>query len=471
MIIIGIIRMGYDVWYQRGTPLPGEGCASTLAHSREECQGHKETQAMGSTHLSSEDRRWIEKQLLNGESCRRIAGLLHVSHTTIGREILKRRVFRPGKDEPSLPTHCIKSGRCTRFCEGCTDSCASFIPSMKCTRLMGPPFVCNACLEQPRCKLGKMFYHAVDAQEDYRARLVESRRGMNLTVTELEQIRACTADALRRGQSPYHIVAANPDIMPVCPRTLYRMIGCGLLPGIYRMDLQRASSMKPRKGKRPQHKVDRRCAAGRTYDDYLAFREKNQDIAVVEMDTVEGRRGGRCLLTLSLPSCSLQLMFIRQANNSQSVIDWFNAIEKKIGLEAFRKIFPVILTDNGSEFSNPGALESSLEAGRQRTRIFYCEPGRSWEKPKVEGSNGYMRTVFPKGVDIPDVTQEQVSEAASHINSKLRKALGGKSPVALFKELHGEELLGRLGLREVPPKEVTLTPAVLERRADVKTCI
>ena len=34
-------------------------------------------------------------------------------------------------------------------------------------------------------------------------------------------------------------------------------------------------------------------------------------------------------------------------------------------------LFPVILTDNGSEFSNPPALEFSPFNGRQRSRIFY----------------------------------------------------------------------------------------------------
>lgn len=39
-----------------------------------------------------------------------------------------------------------------------------------------------------------------------------------------------------------------------------------------------------------------------------------------------------------------------------------------------------ILTDNGSEFKNPGLLEKNL-AGKSGTKLFYCDPMASWHTP------------------------------------------------------------------------------------------
>lgn len=41
------------------------------------------------------------------------------------------------------------------------------------------------------------------------------------------------------------------------------------------------------------------------------------------MDTVEGIKGGKVLLTIYFTSCQFMLAFIRDANTSQSVIDIF----------------------------------------------------------------------------------------------------------------------------------------------------
>lgn len=49
----------------------------------------------------------------------------------------------------------------------------------------------------------------------------------------------------------------------------------------------------------------------------------------------------------------------------------------------FDKLFPVILTDNGNEFSNLYAIEFD-KMGNRRTRIFYCDPSSPYQKGSVE---------------------------------------------------------------------------------------
>ena len=57
-------------------------------------------------------------------------------------------------------------------------------------------------------------------------------------------------------------------------------------------------------------------------------------------------------MTIYFRKCvSLMLGFLREANTSKSVIDIYDELYHRLGGQDF-KLFPVILTDNGSEFFN-----------------------------------------------------------------------------------------------------------------------
>ena len=64
------------------------------------------------------------------------------------------------------------------------------------------------------------------------------------------------------------------------------------------------------------------------------------------------------LLTIHLPETSFMLAFLPNTNTSQSVIDVFDRLYMTLGRDLFEKLFPGILTDRGSEFSNPAALKN-----------------------------------------------------------------------------------------------------------------
>ena len=105
------------------------------------------------------------------------------------------------------------------------------------------------------------------------------------------------------------------------------------------------------------------------------YMEQHPDTAVVQMDYVIGSKGGKVLLTIYFVNVSLMLGFLREANTSKSVIDIYDELYHRLGGQDFRKLFPVILTDNGSEFSNPKCIENGPDGkGFQRTRIYYCNP-------------------------------------------------------------------------------------------------
>jgi len=84
--------------------------------------------------------------------------------------------------------------------------------------------------------------------------------------------------------------------------------------------------------------------------------EGHPDANVVQMDTVCGVQSGKVLLTIHFVNTSLMLAFLRNANTSRSVTDIWDLLYQALGHTDFEKLCPVILTDNGSKFSNPKAI-------------------------------------------------------------------------------------------------------------------
>ena len=89
---------------------------------------------------------------------------------------------------------------------------------------------------------------------------------------------------------------------------------------------------------------------------------EHPDTPVVQMDSVIGRKGGKVLLTIFFQNCNLLLAFLRDHNTARSVTDIFEDLYSRLGHDDYCKLFPVILTDRGSEFSNPTAIEKTLTA-------------------------------------------------------------------------------------------------------------
>jgi IS30 family transposase len=177
---------------------------------------------------------------------------------------------------------------------------------------------------------------------------------------------------------------------------------------------------------------------------------------------VIGRIGGKVLLTMMFRSCGLMLAFIRNRNTSQSAIDVFDALHATLGRDKFHELLPVILTDNGSEFSNPKALEFDAQENR-RTYLYYCDPCASFQKPAVELNHEFIRRILPKGHSFDELTQDGINLMMSHINSYTREKLNDKTPFDVFGFLYGYDVLKDLGLSRVPANEILLKPALLKK--------
>ena len=424
-------------------------------------------------HLTDSDRMEIEHGLRHGLSIKKIAAKIGKHPSTVAREICARSVASDKGAFGRITNRCVSRRACStrQLCEDkpdclrrcsacrlCNSVCQKFNEDV-CLNLETPPYVCNGCQQETQCVLRKRYYLHRLAQKNYRDLLVGTREGANITENELCALDTLVSPLVRQGQSVHHILTNHPDRFDLHEKTLYRYIAGGLLRA-KNGDMPRVCSLKPRARKPVEHKIDTKCRIGRTYADFQTFMAAAPDTRVVEMDSVIGRVGGKVLLTLLLRDCGLMLAFLRERNDSQSVIDAFARLWTLAGADLFRRLFHVLLTDNGSEFSNPRALENAPD-GTARTRLFYCDPCASWQKGRVERSHEFLRLILPGGTSFDGLTQARINTMLSHINSYSRPALNDKAPFDLFAFTYGEDLLTQLGLQRIPADRIVLRPSLL----------
>lgn len=183
------------------------------------------------------------------------------------------------------------------------------------------------------------------------------------------------------------------------------------------------------------------------------------DSPITEIDSVEGTKGGKILLTIHFVKAELMLAFIRGANTSQSVIDIFDRLYIELRPDIFMNTMPVLLGDNGTEFSNPRAIEYDYQCN-QRTHVFYCDPSSPHQKGSAERNHELIRYFIPKGNSLDMYTQDDINHMMDNINSYCRESLGNKCPYEMFSFLYGEDILQLLGCNKIAANDVTLNSSI-----------
>lgn len=386
-------------------------------------------------HLTLQDRIEIQECLCKGMSFKDIAKRIGKSATTISREVKQRfQLLNSGftkKDEP-------------------------------CPTLLKAPFVCNACELKSRssCQFRRQIYGAKKAQADYELLLRDARSGIPLNKEIFYKTEGFISDAVRKGQHIYHVVSSN--VLPVSTATVYRHIKKGYYT-ISEIDLPRAVKFKPRRSKQVDY-VPRCIRKGREYNDYLTYIEDTSPAAIVELDTVIGRIGGKVIMTIHFVESNFMVGLLldnKTAVEAATKISALKAELKENGF-SFGEIVPVILTDNGGEFSNVFAFENDAD-GEQETKLFFCEPNASYEKPHIEKNHTLFRDIVPKGTSFDDFTQDTVDLIFSHVNSVKRKKFRGKSAYELFVFYYSEEVAEVFGIKSIPPEKVVQSPLLLKK--------
>lgn len=389
-------------------------------------------------HLSFEDRCVIEEFLNRGFNFSQIANRLGKDRTSISKEVFKHRFLR-GSASLNRPC-CFES----KF-----------------------PYVCNACDKFNHCKKQKYSYSAHIAFNEYKQTLISSREHLNITKDQIASINDVIAPLMiYKNHSVNQVYISHPELLPFSKTTFYKYIDLGIL-NVRNIDLQRKVKWKVKKEyDYHKEKVDTSIKVDRFYTDFKDYIEHNPNASIVEMDTVigtSGGKGGKCFLTLLFRQFNFMLIYLLPYKKSVYVTEVFNLLKQTLGIDEFKRLFEVILTDNGTEFSDPLSIECDFNTGEKIVNLFYCDPNCSWQKGSIEKNHEFIRYILPKGTSFASLSQEDCFKIASHINSLPRGVLNNTSPYDASYYFIGKENIDKFKIKKIDYDDIDLSYRLLRK--------
>ena len=368
-------------------------------------------------HLTFEQRKTISSGISHGYLLREIGENLLIDPTSVSKEVKRNRI----EISVGLNNNCKKTQRW--------------------------PYVCTGCKERyNNCPFTKYKYDASKAQEKANINLINSRRGIDVDDDEFKQLDSIIKNGVDENKSIYQIKIENNDIIKKSVSTLYGYINKGYLT-TKRIDLPYAVKFKKRKHNKKyeyseNNKIDR---TGHTYLDYLSYIHKNPGIYVWQLDFLGAiKTDNKNILTFILPNIQFTLLDIINKPDSSKVVDFFDNIEMQIGIEAFKNLIPVILTDRDPNFADMDGICFSKITGEERCKLFFCDPYVSNQKPNVENMNKQIRLFFPKGKSVDKYSRRDIKNINKTIINKPLRSLDGNTPKEAFIKVFDDDLFNKL---------------------------
>ena len=388
-------------------------------------------------HLSFEDRCVIEEFLNNNYNFTQIANRLSKSRTTIARDVKKHRFLR------------------------------SSFSSSPCCFESKPPYVCNGCSKFSYCKKIRYSYSHDIAYNEYKQTLIKQRSHIKLSKEEIVSINDVISPLMIfKHHSVNQVFIEHPELLPFSKSTFYKYIDLGIL-NVKNIDLVRKVKYKVKKEyDYTREKSNPKIKVGRFYTDFKDYLEFNPNASIVEMDTVigtSGGKGGKCFLTLLFRQFNFMLIYLLPYKRSEYVTKVFNHLKDLLGIDEFKRLFEVILTDNGTEFSDPLSIEIDFNTGEKVCSLFYCDPNCSWQKGSIEKNHEYIRYIIPKGTSFASLTQDDCYLIASHINSVPRQSLNNISPYEAALLFIGKDNINKLQIKKIDYDDIDLSIRLLKK--------
>lgn len=393
-------------------------------------------------HLTLTERQTILRMIEDNASLREIAQSVQKDPRAVSREVRNRRELTQMDKKYNVdnPKYTIPCKRCSKF-----------------------PFVCNGCPDKRYCMyIMRFHYHPEAAHKMYTRTLREARLGLNLTESEFKKLDRIIYYGVQNGQSLHHIFENNDDL-PVSLRSAYRYIDYQLL-STANIDLRRKVRLRKRTTpKSPRLLLDSRIRQNRLYSDYIRFTVSHPGVPVTQIDCIESCKPiPTCLLTIHFTNVRFMLAFLLPKKDSEHVTNVFRFLQDVLTTAEYKRLFAIILTDRGLEFSDPEAIEVDYKTGEVLANVFFCDPQASNQKAQIEENHTLLRYVLPKRTNLAYLSPENVTLLLSHVNSYHRKVIGN-TPIELFKLYYGSEILDKLKVRVIAPDQVYLKPDLFTR--------
>lgn len=395
-------------------------------------------------HLSYEDRINIEDGLNKNKSINQIAKDLNKSHSTILREIDRNKVYFEPKQYGTYKKN-------------------NYDRDILCARLSKTPYVCNGCKSRCGCRKERYTYYARKADESYREVKSNARKGINLTPEEVYVINTILTPLIKKGQTINHLYINHPDILDFSKPTFYNYVNNGVFE-FGTLDFPRIVKYKKRKNSNKRRtRKEREILINRKYEDFVKFISENLDLNIIEMDTVEGLKDeSDCFLTLLWRKSKFMLIFKLESQTTDEVSRIFEILQTIIPYDDYKRLFQVILTDNGHEFFDVNNIECIHSTGEYVTHLFFCDPHMSCQKGMIEKNHEFIRYILPKGSSFKNINQEDCDLFMNNINNLCRDSLNGKSPYEAMLFLCDEHILKKLNCHYIKPDDVILNDSLLK---------
>lgn len=290
----------------------------------------------------------------------------------------------------------------------CNQLCKRFDSNSPCSRLKKFPFTCNGCEKKPYCRLNQYEYDPRKANDDYSTRLVESRNHIHLSDQDLKRIDRIVSPLIQKNISPEIILHIHLEL-DISIATLYKPIDLKLL-SVKNIDLKRKVRRRIRKPVKLETKIEKPiCKTGRFYDDFLSCISLYPNLDIWEMNTVEGKKGDKALMTLLHRKSNLMLIFLIHSICKKEIVRIINFIKTTLCDSLFSQSFPIILTDNGKEFFDIEGVENSFLTFQCLTRLFFCDSRQSQQKGKIEKNHEHIREIISKGKEMDFLCDNDVN--------------------------------------------------------------
>lgn len=152
--------------------------------------------------------------------------------------------------------------------------------------------------------------------------------------------------------------------------------------------------------------------------------QKRTELGHWEADTVAGKTGSSCMVTLVDRKSRFLLGNRISRKAAADVEQGMIALLITLPPEFRRSVTP----DRGKEFNNHPRISAALED----IPFYFPKPHAPWERGTNENTNGLIREYCPKSVDLNSFDASYFDEFIDKMNHRPRKCLGWKSPAEVF---------------------------------------
>ena len=154
--------------------------------------------------------------------------------------------------------------------------------------------------------------------------------------------------------------------------------------------------------------------------------ENRSEIGHWEADTVVGKQGKACLVTLVDRKSRYLMCGKADKKNAQAVSR--TMIDLLLGAKALS-----VTPDRGKEFARHADVTEYLDG----LPFYFPQPHQPWQRGSNENTNGLLREYFPKGKDITEIPDDYIQRKVAMMNLRPRKCLNYRTPY----EVHFEKVL------------------------------